>query len=189
MKKIALTITAALFLIGCGKGEGKPESKSSGEESASIKEPHDESGNPSAAKVPKIPPNTPEKKPKTRTIPTRIPLRTIPTKKTEEQGDKNSTVTTNPGEALVGSWMYTQDGFVFTIFLEKDGKGKVRIEEGDQKADFTMSWEADDNKLTLTGNDPKTHEKDIDEGTYKLTDGFLEYELEGEKFTLIQVKE
>ena len=141
MKKIALTITAALFLIGCGKGEGKPESKSSGEESASIKEPHDESGNPSAAKVPKIPPNTPEKKPKTRTIPTRIPLRTIPTKKTEEQGDKNSTVTTNPEEALVGSWMYTQDGFVFTIFLEKDGKGKVRIEEGDQKADFTMFHE------------------------------------------------
>jgi len=187
----------------------KSEGKSTPQESASAKGTNG-NGDSKGTKAPKNPPATTNDE--MRTIPTRrVPTRSVPAKKTEKHADENSTEPahtnpkpnvlvgeknppSDPGKSLIGSWEYAQDrgedGIVnFTIILEKDGKGKVRLAQGEQKADFPVLWKADGRKLTLTGNDPKTQEEDVDEGTYKLDGGFLEYELEGEKFTLIRVKD
>jgi hypothetical protein len=98
-------------------------------------------------------------------------------------------------EALIGSWMTSHNGFEFTIILKKGGKGEMHIAEGDLKATPHMiAWKADAKKLTLVNKDSKTHNEDVTEGQYKLSDenGIkslqLKYELEKQDFTFISVK-
>jgi len=133
----------------------------------------------------------------------------LPAKKTEKHADKNSTepahanpkpnvlvggknLPSDPEEALVGSWMTSHDGFEFTIILKKGGKGEMHIAEGDRKATPHMiTWKADSKKLTLVNKDLKTHDEDVTEGVYNLSNenGIkslrLEYELEKQEFTFI----
>tara|TARA_B100001971_G_scaffold139474_1_gene128833 strand:- start:537 stop:1175 length:639 start_codon:yes stop_codon:yes gene_type:complete len=212
MKNPALLFTV-LLLIGCGKSEDKPEVKSSGKDSASAKE-TDGNGDSKKTKVPKNPPSKTNSKSGTRTIPTRrVPTRSVPAKKTEKHADKNSTEPAHanpkpnvlagkhdppsrPEEALVGSWLTSHDGFEFTIILNKGGKGEMRIAEGDRKATPHMiTWKADSEKLTLVNKDFKTHDEDVTEGVYKLSNenGIkslqLEYELEKQEFTFFSVKD
>ena len=108
-------------------------------------------------------------------------------------GEKNPP--SDPEEALVGSWMTSHNGFEFTIILKKGGKGEMYIAEGDRKATPHMiTWKADAKKLTLVNKDSKTHNEDVTEGQYKLSDenGIkslqLKYELEKQDFTFISVK-
>ncbi len=222
MKKL-LTVVVILLVVVAGvvlgvmqpwKKDGDPqksEGKSTLQESASVKETN---GNSEETKAPKNPSATTNSKPGTRTIPTRrVPTRSVPAKKTEEPADKNSTEPahanpkssvlvgkhdppSDPEEALLGNWMTSHDGFEFTIILKKGGTGEMRIAEGGRKATPHMiTWKADAKKLTLVNKDPKTHDEDVTEGVYKLSNGNgikslqLEYELEKQDFTFISVKD
>jgi len=222
MKK-TVTVIVILLLLVSGvvlgvmqpwKKDGnaqEPEGKSTSKQSASAKEPNGD-GTTRPSKTPKKPSVEKKKKPATRTIPTRVPLRAVSTKKTEEPVGNNSTASeqakskpsvlvdqhdppSDPEKALLGSWMTSYDGFEFTIILNKEGKGEMRIAEGDRKATPHMiTWKADAKKLTLVNKDPKTHDEDVTEGQYKLSDenGIkslqLKYELEKQDFTFISVK-
>jgi len=222
MKKI-VTVVVILLVVVSGvvlgvmqpwKKDGnaqEPEGKSTPKQLASSKEPGGD-GTTRLLKTPKKPSVETKKKPATRAIPTRVPLRAVSTKKTEKPADKNSTVQaqpkskanvlvdkhdppTDPEKALLGSWMTSYDGFEFTIILNKEGKGEMRIAEGDRKATPHMiTWKADAKKLTLVNKNPKTHDEDVTEGQYKLSDenGIkslqLKYELEEQDFTFINVK-
>ena len=96
---------------------------------------------------------------------------------------------------LIGSWVIEHDGFEFTIILEKGGKGKMLIAEGERKATHVVTWKADTEKLTLANEDPETHDEDVTEGAYKLSNESgvkllqLEYDLEKQKFTFVGVKD
>ena len=212
MQNPALLLFTVLLLMGCGKSEDKPEVKSSGKDSASAKGING-NGDSKETKAPKDPPVTANSRPGTRTIPTRrVPTRSVPAKKTGEHADKNSTELahanlkpnvlvgkhdspSDPEEALIGSWVTEHDGFEFTIILEKGGKGKMRIAEGDRKATHMVTWKADAEKLTLANKDPKTHDEEVTEGAYKLSNESgvkllqLEYYLEKQKFTFVGGKD
>ena len=223
MKKL-LTVVVILLVVVAGVvlgdmqpwkkdgGSQKSEGKSTPQESASAKETNG-NGDSKKTKAPKNPPSKTNSKPVTRTIPTRrVPTRSVPAKKTEKHADENSTEPahttpkpnvlvgeknppSDPEEALVGSWMTSHNGFEFTIILKKGGKGEMHIAEGDRKATPHMiKWKADAKKLTLVNKDLKTHDEDVTEGVYNLSNenGIkslqLKYELEKQDFTFISVK-
>lgn len=189
MKQIALIVAATILWMGCGNGDDASEAGSGGKDSASAKKQKDDVNQkqPPATTTPELP--APKAKSAIKTIPTRgTPPQTVPTRKTNGPADNHGTPTTAEA-ALMGSWTFKQGEFVYTIILEKEGHGKVRIETGDQKADFPVTWTADASNLTLTSKDEKTHAEDVDKGTYKLDGEHLKYDLEGEHFTFTRVKE
>jgi hypothetical protein len=191
MKKIALIVAATILWMGCGKGDDASEAGSGGKDSASAKKQKDDVNQkqPPATTPPELPAPKAKAKSAIKTIPTRgTPPQTVPTRKTNGPADNHGTPTTAEA-ALMGSWTFKQGEFVYTIILEKEGHGKVRIETGDQKADFPVTWTADASNLTLTSKDEKTHVEDVDKGTYKLDGEHLKYDLEGEHFTFTRVKE
>jgi hypothetical protein len=195
MKKIALIVAATILWMGCGKGDDASEAGSGGKDSASAKKQKDDVNQkqPPATTPPELP--APKAKAKSATEGKLKPILTRgntaanrPDQKTNGPADNHGTPTTAEA-ALMGSWTFKQGEFVYTIILEKEGHGKVRIATGDQKADFPVTWTADASNLTLTSKDEKTHAEDVDKGTYKLDGEHLKYDLEGEHFTFTRVKE
>ena len=189
MKNPALLLFTVLLLMGCGKSEDKPEVKSSGKDSDTAKESNNDGDTPRPTASNKLP--NEHKKPG---------LISIPKRGSSSRGNKDGSgkevaEPPNSEEALIGSWMITHDGFNYTIILEKGGRGKMRIAEGERKATHMVTWKADAEKLTLSNKDPKTQDEDVTQGTYKLSDEGgvkllqLEYDLEEQNFTFIRVKE
>jgi hypothetical protein len=191
MKSPALIIAAALLWMGCGKGDDVSKDGAYGKDSASAKKHHDATDQ-TPSPVPK-PPELPAPKPKIKPNVVSIPTRGTPTKtittRTTPGTPENLEPPSTAEAALIGSWTFKQGEFVYTIILEKEGHGKVRIATGDQKADFPVTWTADASNLTLTSKDEKTHAEDVDKGTYKLDGEHLQYDLEGEHFPFTRVKE
>ena len=217
MKKL-LTVVVILLVVVAGVVLGVMQPWKQGEDNQNLKtEPKngelasaERSDNEGAKPKPMASNNLPDDhdaKPKLKKIATRIssrsnsptsPPTSPPTNNSEGSHDNGGKeVTEHPNsEALLGSWMTSHDGFEFTIILKKGGKGEMRIAEGDRKATPHMiTWKADSEKLTLVNKDFKTHDEDVTEGVYKLSNenGIkslqLEYELEKQEFTFFSVKD